>query len=240
LPTSLQDDALDAATDGAYSALKKNGLSDDLVSNLGKANDLRKVADNARLSEKVLTDADASDLWRRAKDPRWEGRSLGEALGVESALKHLEDNPNIDILLDGRPIAGRRSNGPDILAVDRSTGKLIVVEAKGTADGSTQLGGWWLGTKVDGQKMVETSPEWLKTNPERYHDYLRNSPDPKQQEAARLLDGVIEDDAPYDAMVVMSRPKGKGGYREGVDDSVASIKKDGQVDDVQIIDVQRP
>lgn len=115
-----------------------------------------------------------------------------------------------------------------------------MVEAKGTSDGSTQLGSWWLGTKVDGNKMVETSPDWLKTNPDRYLDYLRNSPDPKQQEAARLLDGVIEDDAPYDAMVVMSRPKGRGGYREGVDDSVAGIKKGGQVEDLQIIDVQRP
>ena len=57
--------------------------------------------------------------------------------------------------------------------------------------------------------MTETSPEWLKTDPERYLEYLRNSPDPKQQEAARLLDDVIEDDAPYDAMVVMSRPRAR-------------------------------
>ena len=72
--------------------------------------------------------------------------------------------------------------------------------------------------------MAEGSPEWLKTNPQRYLDYLKNSPDPKQQEAARLLQGVVRDDAPYDAMVVMSRPKGKGGYGKGVDDSAAAIK----------------
>ncbi len=240
LPASLQDDALDAATDGAYTALKNNGLSDDLVQNLGKANDLRKLADNARLSEKVLDDAAASDLWRRAKDPVWKGRSLGEALGVETALKHLEDNPNIDILLDGRPIAGRTGHGPDILAVDRSTGKLIVVEAKGTSNGRTQLSDWWLGTEVNGKRMTEGSPEWLKTNPQRYLDYLKNSPDPKQQEAARLLQGVVRDDDPYDAMVVMSRPKGKGGYGKGVDDSAAAIKDGGQVENLDIIDVQRP
>jgi hypothetical protein len=240
LPESLTDEALDAATDGAYTALKNQGLSDDLVSSLGKANDLRVVADNARLSERVLDDADASDIWRRAKDPAWSGRSLSEALGVETALKHLEGNPNVDILLDGRPIAGRRTNGPDILAVDRSTGKLIVVEAKGTSNGRTQLGDWWLGTEVNGRRMTETSPDWLKTNPQRYLDYLKNSSDPKQREAARLLQGVIRDDAPYDAMVVMSRPKGKGGYREGVDDSVKSIKDGGQVENLDIIDVQRP
>ena len=172
LPASLQDEALDAATDGAYTALKNNGLSDDLVQNLGKANDLRKLADNARLSEKVLDDAAASDIWRLAKDPVWKGRSLGEALGVETALKHLSDNPNVDILLDGRPIAGRTGHGPDILAVDRSTGKLIVVEAKGTSNGRTQLSDWWLGTEVNGKRMTEGSPEWLKTNPQRYLDYL--------------------------------------------------------------------
>ena len=60
--------------------------------------------------------------------------------------------PNVDILLDGRPIAGRTGHGPDILAVDRSTGKLIVVEAKGTSNGRTQLGDWWLGTEVNGKQ----------------------------------------------------------------------------------------
>lgn len=240
LPESLHDEALDAATDGAYSVLKNQGLSDDLVRGLGESNDLRRIADNARINERVMDDADASDLWRRAKDPRWTGRSVGEALGVETALKHLESNPNIDILLDGRPIPGRRNHGPDILAVDRSTGKLIVVEAKGTSNGRTSLSDTWLGTEVGGQRMTETSPEWLKTNPERYLEYLRNSSDPKQQEAARLLDDVIQDDAPYDAMVVMSRPKGKGGYGRGVDSSAENIRRDGQVENLDIIDVQRP
>ena len=241
LPEGLTDEALDAATDGAYTALKNQGLSDDLVAGLGKANDLRKVADNARITEKTLSNADSTDIWTKAKDTTvWGNRSLGEALGVETALKHLESNPNVDVLLDGRPIAGRSGHGPDILAVDRSTGKLIVVEAKGTSNGRTELSDWWLGTTVDGQRMTETSPEWLKTNPQRYLDSLRNSSDPKQQEAARLLQEVIRDDAPYDAMVVMSRPGGKGGYGKGVDSSVENIKKDGQVDNLDIIDVQRP
>jgi hypothetical protein len=240
LPESLTDEALDAATDGAYTALRNQGLSDDLIQGLGRSNDLRRVADNARLSERVLDSTDAGDVWRRAKDPRWEGRPLGEALGVETALKHLEGNPNVDILLDGRPIRGRRSHGPDILAVDRSTGRLIVVEAKGTSNGRTKLDDWWLGTEVDGRRMTETEPDWLKTNPERYLDYLRNSTDPKQQEAARLLDEVIDDDAPYDAMVVMSRPQGKGGYGGGVDSSAEAIRRDGQVENLDIIDIQRP
>ena len=81
--------------------------------------------------------------------------------------------------------------------------------------------------------MVEDQPAALPGLP-------RNSPDPKQQEAARLLQDVIRDDAPYDAMVVMSRPKGKGGYGKGVDDSAAAIKDGGQVENLDIIDIQRP
>jgi hypothetical protein len=69
---------------------------------------------------------------------------------------------------------------------------------------------------------------------------MKRSGDPKQLEAARLIDEVITEDAPYDAMVIMSRPKGKGGYREGVDDSVKRIKAGGQVENLDIIDIQRP
>jgi hypothetical protein len=238
LPESLTDEALDAATDGAYTALKKTGLSDDIVSDLGKANDLRKVADNARVTEKTLSPADATDVWNKAKDKAvWGNRSLGEALGVETAIKHLESMPGVDILVDGR----RAGHGPDIIAVDRNTGKLIVVEAKGTSNGRSKLGSFWLESPVGDSRLVETSPEWMTRDAEsRYLGSLRKSSDPKQQEAARLLDEVVDEEAPYDVMVVMSRPQGKGGYREGVDDSVAAIKKNGQVEDLQIIDVQRP
>ena len=233
--------ALDAATDGAYSALKNQGLSDEASGSSAEAATTCAGSPTTRGSPSVSwTDATPATSGGAAKDPIWQGRSVGEALGVETALKHLEGNPNIDILLDGRPIPGRRNHGPDILAVDRSTGKLIVVEAKGTSNGRTSLSDTWLGTEVNGQRMTETSPEWLKTNPERYLEYLRNSPDPKQQEAARLLDDVIEDDAPYDAMVVMSRPQGKGGYGRGVDSSAENIRRDGQVENLDIIDVQRP
>jgi hypothetical protein len=242
LPESLTDEALDAATDGAYTALKKTGLSDDVVADLGKANDLRVVADNARVSEKVLSDADATDIWSKAKDASvWGNRSLGEALGVETAIKHLENTPGVDILLDGRPIAGRTGHGPDILAVDRNTGKLIVVEAKGTSNGRSKLGEFWLGSPVGKERMVETSLPWLRTDAgRRYLNAMKSSGDTKQLEAARLIDDVIRDGAPYDAMVVMSRPKGKGGYREGVDASVKAIKDSGQVENLDIVDIQRP
>jgi hypothetical protein len=242
LPESLTDEALDAATDGAYTALKKTGLSDDLVSDLGKANDLRVIADNARLTEKTLSPADATDIWNKAKDKAvWGNRSLGEALGVETAIKHLENTPGVDILLDGRPIANRTGHGPDILAVDRNTGKLIVVEAKGTSNGRTKLGSFWLESPVGKDKLVETSLPWVRTDAgKRYLNALKSSGDPKQQEAARLIDEVIRDGAPYDATVIMSRPKGKGGYREGVDESVKAIKEGGQVKNVNIIDIQRP
>jgi hypothetical protein len=243
LPKNLEGVALDAATGGAHSALKERGLSDDLVSRLGKANDLKRIADNASLSERELSHAEATEIWTRAKGNGWkDGNGWGERVGVETALKHLEDDPNVEILLDGRP-NGRRSHGPDILAVNKTTGRLIVVEAKGTADGSTMLGRWWLGTKlkVGGKEtsMVETEPQWLRTNPDRYLDDLRNGT-AKEQRAARLLEDINEDRAPYEVRIIMSRPAGKGGYAPGMDDAVSKIRAEGQVADLQVIDVQRP
>ena len=42
--------------------------------------------------------------------------------------------------MDGRATG----KGPDIIAVDQNTGKLIIVEAKGTSNGRTKLGNFWL------------------------------------------------------------------------------------------------
>jgi hypothetical protein len=45
---------------------------------------------------------------------------------------------------------------------------------------------------------------------------------------------------PYDVKIYNSRPSGQGGYGSGVDGAVDDIRADGQVQDVEIVDVQRP
>ncbi|MCP9491754.1 MAG: hypothetical protein MSC31_18050 [Solirubrobacteraceae bacterium MAG38_C4-C5] len=54
------------------------------------------------------------------------------------------------------------------------------------------------------------------------------------------MDEIIEDNAPYDVLIVNSRPAGRGGYGTRMDEAVGNIRRGGQVNDVRIVDVQRP
>ena len=59
----LRRAALDAATDGGASALRNSGLTDDVIEQLAKkGNDLRKLADNARLGSRTLDPGEAAAL----------------------------------------------------------------------------------------------------------------------------------------------------------------------------------
>jgi hypothetical protein len=243
LPERLQRVAYDAATGGGWSKLADAGVSDNAIRQLAESgNDLRRLADNARLSERSLTDAEATAIWNAAKDPVWATtrRPIAEALGVETALAHLRRNPNIDILVTGRPVPGRANVGPDIVAIDRSTGRLIVVEAKGSTGGPRTLGRDRLRATANGNESVQTSRPWLESNSERYMRDLRNSADPGEQEAARRLQDVFDDVEDYDVMIVHSRPNGKSGYGEGMDGAVEGIRDGGSVGNIDVVDVVRP
>ena len=59
----LRRAALDAATDGGASALRNSGLSDEAIEQLArKGNDLRKLADNARLGSRTLDPTEAKAI----------------------------------------------------------------------------------------------------------------------------------------------------------------------------------
>jgi hypothetical protein len=234
----LRNAALDAATDGGASALRNSGLSDDAIEQLArKGNDLRRLADNARLGARTLDPADARAI-DDAVAQHWPNGPRSEAVGVETALAELRKDPNIEILHTGRPGPGKPVNGPDIVAVDRRTGRTIVVEAKNT-DGAKPLSRTRLRSTAGGQRVTQTSPDWLRRNPERYLKKLRESPDPGDQDAADALQRIV-DGEPYDVKIVGSRPSGQGGYGTHVDQAVDEIRGGGQVADVEIVDVQRP
>ncbi|HET8952506.1 MAG TPA: hypothetical protein VFN44_18425 [Solirubrobacteraceae bacterium] len=232
--------ALDAATDGGYSALRTQGLGDDAIKRLAeKGNDLRKLADNARLGSRTLSATEAKAI-DDAVARHWPSAATrSEAYGVETALAELRRNPNIEILHSGRPGPGKPVNGPDIVAYDRSTGRTIVVEAKNT-DGGKPLSRTRLRSTAGGQRVTQTSPDWLTNNSERYLKKLRESPDPGDQEAARRLTRIVRRGEGYDVKIVGSRPTGQGGYGTRVDDAVDEVKAGGRVGDVEFIDVQRP
>jgi hypothetical protein len=235
----LKREALDAATDGGYSALRNSGLSDEAVEQLAKrGNDLRKLADNARVGARTLDPAEARAL-ESAVTKHWPPARRSEAYGVESALAELRRDPNIEILYDGRPRPGMPVNGPDIVAVDRRTGRPIVVEAKGTT-GSRPLGRRSLRSTAGRKAVTQAAPEWLARNPERYLRQLRNSPNASDRRTADLLEDIVDNQAPYDVKIYNSRPSGQGGYGSGVDGAVDDIRAGGQVQDVEIVDIQRP
>ena len=94
-------------------------------------------------------------MWATTKRP------IAEALGVETALAQLRTQPEHRRARDGRPVPGRANVGPDIVAIDRSTGRLIVVEAKGSTGGPRTLGRDRLRATANGNETVQTSRPWL-------------------------------------------------------------------------------
>ena len=76
--------------------------------------------------------------------------------------------------------------------------------------------------------------------PQRYLRELRNSPNANDRRTADLLEDIVDNRAPYDVKIFNSRPAGQGGYGSGVDGAVDDIRTGGQVQDVEIVDVQRP
>jgi hypothetical protein len=193
----------------------------------------------------VLSDSEATEMWRRAKDPaRWgdravrdNGSGLGERIGVETALTELERDPDVEILVDGLT----RRPGPDIVAYNHRTNRLIVTEAKGTVEGARALGKYWLRTPLNGGHYTEGALDWLKQDPGRYMGSLANGTS-SERRAHDLLEGVLKDQAPYDVLIVQGRPIGGGGFGPGLDESVENIRAqgNGQVGEVRIVDVQRP
>jgi hypothetical protein len=88
--------------------------------------------------------------------------------------------------------------------------------------------------------VTQTSRQWLRDNPNRYLNALRNSPNANDRRTADLLQGIVRRGDPYDVKIYNSRPSGQGGYGSGVDGAVDDIRAGGQVQDVEIVDVQRP
>jgi Bacterial TSP3 repeat len=238
LPSKFEKAAFDAATGGGYSALQKAGVSTKTIDRLlDRGNDLRKLANNAKLSERTLSSTEAQAI-ENAVAKHWPASRRSEALGIETALAELKKNPSIDVIFDGRPRPGRPSNGPDIVAVDRSTGRTIVVEAKGT-QGQRPLSGRTLRSTAGGQAVTQTQFEWLRNNSGRYLTPLRRSSSAGDQEAARRLADIVNNGGGYDVVIVNSRPAGKGGYGSGVDTATDDIRRSGRVGSLDLIDVQR-
>jgi hypothetical protein len=235
----LRRAALDAATGGAATALRRGGLTDEGIEQLARSgNDLRRIADGAKVETRVIDDVTQAAIDRNV-NARWPRARRAEGFGVETALAELRRDPNIEILVDGRPGSGLSTQGPDIVAINRRTGQPIVVEAKGTF-GNRPISADTLRGTASGQARTQPGPAWLRGDADRrYLGAMERSGDPRHQEAARILRQINEGGS-YDAVVVSSRGPGGQGYARGVDDAVGAIRENGQVGEVRILDAQRP
>lgn len=83
------------------------------------------------------------------------------------------------------------SKGPDIIAVNKATGRTVIVEVKGSVDNIVLTGGR-LRSKVGGTRMTQNTRNWISTNAEtRYLDTLTDAADTKLQDAAAKIDEII-------------------------------------------------
>ena len=246
VPAQFRRAAYDALTDGSYSKMIERGVPEQTVLQLAEeGNDLARVMRNSRLNSRTLSDTDNTELFQAAGRKPWKGYQRAEAVGVESALAELKRRGHYEILLDGRPYNGRPRSGPDIVAIDKITGRTVIIEAKG----SLKNGSWLRGDRLNGTRKTDrsgnvtsggyqTSAGWLGDDSKRYIDALRTSRRASDRRAAARLDEIIEGGG-YDAMVVNTSTR-TGGYGGGMDDAAERIRERGQVGDVEFVDIRRP
>jgi hypothetical protein len=124
-----------------------------------------------------------------------------EAIGAETAVAWFEADYDI-LYVQGRAgVPG--THGPDIIATHKTTGEVLIIEAKGTASGTALTGGW-----VTTSAGVELSDSWLRTDPQRYLDVL----DQNFPTAAQAVRGVLFNGDTYQtALVYAGRDVSYGG-----------------------------
>ena len=94
------------------------------------------------------------------------------------------------------------TKGPDIVAVNRTTGKTVIIEAKGNVTADRQVVNLQrMRSEIDGDVFIENSIGWLEAQPNRYLIPLQNSADPDIQRAASLLDQIVNGTDTYETII---------------------------------------
>lgn len=149
-----------------------------------------------------------------------------EARAVEASVQTLLDE-GYEILYVGRNKALKMADGstkhltqgPDIVA--RKNGRAVVAEVKGSS-GQLSMSKSRFSSKLDGLPRVQPSRDWLTTDYERYLNTMSNAADPDIVRAADELDRLIQEGAPYEAVLM---GYGQGGTKLGkLDDAVGELK----------------
>ncbi|GAA5531604.1 hypothetical protein Hgul01_05429 [Herpetosiphon gulosus] len=170
-----------------------------------------------------LSTIDARITRANGWNPGLQGRVLSHARGTETAKLYLEGRGYQILYADSNmPIAQLNGlppmytvQGPDIIAVNPATGKVVVVEAKGYSS-KLRLGRGNLLKRLalnNGAPTAQNSRVWLRNQHNRYTDAMVNARDPKVRQAYQLLSGVIHQNHTYETIVVASGANPKLGSR---------------------------
>jgi hypothetical protein len=250
--STFTHDVLDLLTGGAYGRLRHGSLTHDEVHELAKAgNNIGALSKRARLTRRPLDNDEITDIERNI-DVIWKPNpknpgERAEALGVEAAIKLLQRDKSVKILTYGRPDSNLGRNGPDIIAIDRATDRIIIVEAKGNLRTDKALTQDTLETTVGARKYTQPSREWLRAPRAGTNDYmalLRKPPVSKDyDEAYDLMQQIRRREGPrgYDVKIVhvhQEVPAVKV-YGPGLDRATELIKSGG-VGDINIVHVPYP
>ncbi|MCG8348870.1 MAG: hypothetical protein MI924_13950 [Chloroflexales bacterium] len=94
------------------------------------------------------------------------------------------------------------TKGPDIVAVNRTTGKTVILEAKGNVTAKEQVVNLRrMRSEIGPDIFIENSIAWLTTQPNRYLTPLQNSADPDIQRAATLLNQIVNGTDTYETII---------------------------------------
>ncbi|WP_345724606.1 VWA domain-containing protein [Herpetosiphon gulosus] len=240
------------------------GITDDLALLIGKTeldelaaarNDMHALGklffDNPNKFELVqgspvsLSTIDARITSANGWNPGLQGKALSHARGTETAKLYLEGRGYQILYADSNmPIAQLNGlppmstvQGPDIIAVNPATGKVVVVEAKGYST-KLRLGRGNLLKRlalnpVQGALTAQNSYVWLSNDSYRYLDAMKKAADPNVREAHRRLFNVINQTETYETIVVASGANPKLG--RGMDEVL--IQLDENTTAVEIIKI---
>jgi len=183
------------------------------------ANVLLRSPNKFKIESKVLSAEQKSRVLSRV-NTHWPKR-WAQGNGVEAAVEVLEEEgftilfnprnyPIPDVTLPPTAKISRIQHGPDLIAVNPTTGKVVVVEAKGLLSGNRfKLGN---GTLVRNMNLgspgmyTEGSLEWLNSNSKRYLTRMRNSPDTLHHTAADKIQEALNGSS-YEVMIVVAGPR---------------------------------
>ena len=235
---------LDLVTHGGYGRLRHGSLTHEEVQQLARTgNDIAALSRRARVVRRPPTAEEVRQVEANIAS-FWPATRRAEALGIESAIQILQREP-VDILVSGRPRNGLGSNGPDIVAYNRETKRVIIVEAKGSLSKTNPLSQSRLTTSVGSHGYTQPSLPWLQASRQPGNDFLKllaKSGTADHKRARDLLLQVIDEERTYDAKIVhvhqaLSDVKV---YGPKLDRATQLLRSGGGIDDLDIVHVPYP